>query len=188
MVADLTSQTVAVTYRAAGNGRITDPVMVTAIDGVAQETQDTDLFQCINMLGLQGYTHFLGERKVSDYRWIVELGLSPVQDDGTHQKCEYMWVHYTAETRKVTHVNRVALRPPQDLEVFFAYYADLGWVWAGDAQTAYHQHVRYRVMQRIIPRRQWHEIRGGATYPLVGEDAQEWVSRERRGVVEDLHV
>jgi hypothetical protein len=28
-------------------------------------------------------------------------------------------------------------------------------------------------------RRQWQEIRGKASYPLVGEDAQIWVSRNR---------
>ncbi len=30
-----------------------------------------------------------------------------------------------------------------------------------------------------VPRRQWAEIAGGATYPLAGEDAQDWVSRAR---------
>ncbi|NES79398.1 MULTISPECIES: hypothetical protein [Okeania] len=25
------------------------------------------------------------------------------------------------------------------------------------------------------PRRQWHNIQGKATYPLVGEDAQQWI-------------
>ena len=30
------------------------------------------------------------------------------------------------------------------------------------------------------PRRKWREIRGIAPYPLVGEDAQVWVSRSRR--------
>ncbi|MEW6126195.1 MAG: hypothetical protein AB1757_03960 [Acidobacteriota bacterium] len=30
------------------------------------------------------------------------------------------------------------------------------------------------------PRRQWKEICGVAPYPLVGEDAQDWVSRSRR--------
>lgn len=29
------------------------------------------------------------------------------------------------------------------------------------------------------PRRQWAEIAGTATYPLVDEDAQDWVSRTR---------
>lgn len=29
-------------------------------------------------------------------------------------------------------------------------------------------------------RRKWREIRGAAKYPMVGEDAQEWVSRTRR--------
>jgi hypothetical protein len=29
-------------------------------------------------------------------------------------------------------------------------------------------------------RRRWREIRGSAPYPLVGEDAQAWVSRTRR--------
>ena len=30
------------------------------------------------------------------------------------------------------------------------------------------------------PRRQWREICGSAPYPLLGEDAQAWVSRTRR--------
>jgi hypothetical protein len=30
------------------------------------------------------------------------------------------------------------------------------------------------------PRRQWREILGAAQHPLVGEDAQDWVSRTRR--------
>ena len=30
------------------------------------------------------------------------------------------------------------------------------------------------------PRRRWSEIYGAAAYPMVGEDAQEWVSRTRR--------
>ena len=30
------------------------------------------------------------------------------------------------------------------------------------------------------PRRQWREICGAASYPLLGEDAQAWVSRTRR--------
>jgi len=30
-----------------------------------------------------------------------------------------------------------------------------------------------------IPRRKWGEIAGTAPYPLVGEDAQDWVSRTR---------
>ncbi len=29
------------------------------------------------------------------------------------------------------------------------------------------------------PRRQWSEICGSASYPMVGEDAQQWVSRSR---------
>lgn len=29
------------------------------------------------------------------------------------------------------------------------------------------------------PRRKWGEIMGTAPYPLAGEDAQQWVSRER---------
>jgi hypothetical protein len=30
------------------------------------------------------------------------------------------------------------------------------------------------------PRRQWQEICGAASHPMMGEDAQEWVSRTRR--------
>ncbi len=36
-----------------------------------------------------------------------------------------------------------------------------------------------RQMQRVAPRK-WCEARGIAPYPLLGEDAQAWVSRTRR--------
>ena len=36
-----------------------------------------------------------------------------------------------------------------------------------------------RVHSPVVPRRQWREICGAAPYPLVGEDAQVWVSRSR---------
>ncbi|MEO5951312.1 MAG: hypothetical protein ABIQ44_02485 [Chloroflexia bacterium] len=29
------------------------------------------------------------------------------------------------------------------------------------------------------PRRKWNEIKGSAPYPMVGEDAQAWISRNR---------
>ena len=32
----------------------------------------------------------------------------------------------------------------------------------------------------VKPRRKWAEIQGAAPYPLLGEDAQAWVSRTRR--------
>jgi hypothetical protein len=42
---------------------------------------------------------------------------------------------------------------------------------AGKARQAY---------RPAAPRRRWREICGAAPYPLVGEDAQNWVSRTRR--------
>jgi len=36
------------------------------------------------------------------------------------------------------------------------------------------------VVAQEKPRRKWRELRGLATYPMVGEDAQEWVTRTRR--------
>jgi hypothetical protein len=42
---------------------------------------------------------------------------------------------------------------------------------AGKVQQAYRSNGQGR---------QWREIRGAAPYPLVGEDAQAWVSRSRR--------
>jgi hypothetical protein len=46
------------------------------------------------------------------------------------------------------------------------------------------QLIRYliaRLPSRILrPRRRWREICGAAAYPLLGEDAQAWVSRTRR--------
>ena len=42
---------------------------------------------------------------------------------------------------------------------------------AGKAQRAYRPNGHGR---------RWREIRGAAPYPLVGEDAQAWVSRSRR--------
>ncbi len=41
------------------------------------------------------------------------------------------------------------------------------------------QRVR-QVYRPSRPRRSWGEICGAAPYPLVGEDAQDWVSRIRR--------
>ena len=37
-----------------------------------------------------------------------------------------------------------------------------------------------RNVSRGAVHRQWREIRGAAAYPLLGEDAQTWVSRTRR--------
>lgn len=34
-------------------------------------------------------------------------------------------------------------------------------------------------LSAVRPRRQWSEIQGIVSYPLVGEDAQAWVSRNR---------
>jgi hypothetical protein len=34
-------------------------------------------------------------------------------------------------------------------------------------------------------RRRWSELRGAAQYPMVGEDAQDWVSRTRKESEED---
>ena len=40
---------------------------------------------------------------------------------------------------------------------------------------------RMREAQHVSkPRRQWREICGSVSYPLLGEDAQAWVSRTRR--------
>jgi len=41
------------------------------------------------------------------------------------------------------------------------------------------EHLSRKVSQ-VGARRQWKEIRGAAAYPLLGEDAQSWVSRTRR--------
>jgi hypothetical protein len=37
-----------------------------------------------------------------------------------------------------------------------------------------------RAVTREKPKRKWAEIRGMATYPMLGEDAQAWVTRTRR--------
>ncbi len=38
---------------------------------------------------------------------------------------------------------------------------------------------RVRTVAAIRPRRRWAEIHGAAPHPLLGEDAQAWVSRIR---------
>ena len=38
----------------------------------------------------------------------------------------------------------------------------------------------YGVIAVAPARRRWSEVRGAARYPMVGEDAQDWVSRTRR--------
>jgi len=39
--------------------------------------------------------------------------------------------------------------------------------------------VRYHLRPQVQPRK-WHEIRGMVQHPMVGEDAQTWVSRNRQ--------
>jgi hypothetical protein len=44
-------------------------------------------------------------------------------------------------------------------------------------------HLVERVKKHITqaqPKRKWSDLKGIAPYPLLGEDAQEWVSRTRR--------
>jgi len=44
-------------------------------------------------------------------------------------------------------------------------------------------HLVERVKKHITqaqPKRKWSDLKGMAPYPLLGEDAQEWVSRTRR--------
>ncbi|MFN6558723.1 MAG: hypothetical protein RMY28_002810 [Nostoc sp. ChiSLP01] len=44
-------------------------------------------------------------------------------------------------------------------------------------------HLLERVKKHITqaqPKRKWRDLKGMAPYPLLGEDAQEWVSRTRR--------
>lgn len=41
-------------------------------------------------------------------------------------------------------------------------------------------HLLERMKKHIIqaqPKRKWSDLKGMASYPLLGEDAQEWVSR-----------
>ncbi|OQY55303.1 MAG: hypothetical protein B6247_08300 [Candidatus Parabeggiatoa sp. nov. 2] len=41
-------------------------------------------------------------------------------------------------------------------------------------------HLAERVRHSQKPARSFRDIRGAAPYPLMGEDAQQWVSRTRR--------
>ncbi|MDZ7960458.1 MAG: hypothetical protein RMY34_21685 [Aulosira sp. DedQUE10] len=44
-------------------------------------------------------------------------------------------------------------------------------------------HLVERVKKHITqaqPKRKWSDLKGMAPYPLLGEDAQEWISRTRR--------
>ncbi|KYC43325.1 hypothetical protein WA1_14680 [Scytonema hofmannii PCC 7110] len=41
------------------------------------------------------------------------------------------------------------------------------------------EHVKKHINQ-IQPKRKWSDLKGMAPYPLLGEDAQEWVSRTRQ--------
>lgn len=52
-----------------------------------------------------------------------------------------------------------------------------------DEQLHLASHLVQRAKQRAkssAPRRNWREVRGLAKEPLVGEDAQAWISRTRR--------
>lgn len=53
-----------------------------------------------------------------------------------------------------------------------------------DQQLQLIAHLAQRVRHCEItpkPRRKWKEIAGAAPYPMLGEDAQVWVTRTRRG-------
>ncbi len=52
-----------------------------------------------------------------------------------------------------------------------------------EEQLRLEAHLLERAREAVAqeqPRRKWRELRGLATYPVVGEDAQEWVTRTRR--------
>ncbi|MBW4433196.1 MAG: hypothetical protein KME28_16090 [Pelatocladus maniniholoensis HA4357-MV3] len=52
-----------------------------------------------------------------------------------------------------------------------------------EEQLAVMGHLVERVKKHITqaqPKRKWSDLKGMAPYPLLGEDAQEWVSRTRR--------
>ena len=51
-----------------------------------------------------------------------------------------------------------------------------------DEQLRLAAHILERTRQTVgqdKPQHKWRDIRGMATYPMLGEDAQEWVSRTR---------
>ena len=53
---------------------------------------------------------------------------------------------------------------------------------APDEQLRLVTHLVERARRGLLsksPRRKWRDIRGLATHPMCGEDAQEWVSRLR---------
>lgn len=44
-------------------------------------------------------------------------------------------------------------------------------------------HLLERARQKVIankPKRKWRDLRGLATYPMLGEDVQDWILRTRR--------
>ncbi|WP_013324758.1 hypothetical protein [Gloeothece verrucosa] len=41
------------------------------------------------------------------------------------------------------------------------------------------EHIKKHINQ-AQPKRKWSDLKGMAPYPLLGEDAQEWVSRTRQ--------
>ena len=50
-----------------------------------------------------------------------------------------------------------------------------------DEQAELMETIRERLEQlRSESKVKWRDIRGAAPYPMMGEDAQEWVSRTRR--------
>ncbi len=51
-----------------------------------------------------------------------------------------------------------------------------------DEQLRLAAYILERTRQAVVqdkPRRKWRDIRGIAAYPMLGEDAQDWVSRTR---------
>lgn len=61
-------------------------------------------------------------------------------------------------------IKRVETLPPDEQLYLISYLAE-------KARQAY---------QALPMRPQWRDLQGAAPYPLLGEDAQEWVSRTRR--------
>lgn len=52
-----------------------------------------------------------------------------------------------------------------------------------EEQLTVMEHLVTRVKKHITqsqPKRKWSDLKGMGPYPLLGEDAQEWVSRTRR--------
>src|SRR4051812_46751614 len=81
-------------------------------------------------------------------------------------------VHSVASRDLDEIIKRAELLAPEEQLLLIARLAE-------KARQTYRNQTTTPTTPTTQPHRKWAEIRGSAPYPMVGEDAQHWVSRSR---------